>query len=159
MKKKKTQKQLDMIPILITELKKLKFYYNSNNINAQTIQTMAEMWAEDFADEIRSLDLLSEAFSMARKRSEFLPKPKNIIECYRELADRQARQARQASQAKSRQIEHQSDCYRPTRQQWADFRWRLAAVGGTSKKVKRSKIRDFKEMLGERRARYRAKAL
>jgi len=156
MRKPKSQNHWNILRIVEQELENLTIYYGNSGINAQTIRPMAEMWAEDLANEIHSPDLLSDAFSMARKRSEFLPKPKIIIECYRELADRQARQV---SQAKSRQIEHHSDCYRPTEREWDDLRRRLAAVGGTSEKVKRSKVRDFKEMLERRRARYRAKAL
>jgi len=156
MRKPKGQNYWNILRIVEQELENLTIYYGNSGINAQTIRPMAEMWAEDLANEIHSPDLLSDAFSMARKRSEFLPKPKNIIECYRELADRRARQT---SQAKSRQIEHYPDCWQPTKQQWADLRQRLAAVGGTSEKVKRSKVRDFKEMLEGRRARYRAKAI
>lgn len=126
-----------MRDLIILELTKLSVYYNNSNLNSQTIPPLADMWLEDFDGEIYTPEFFVKAVAMARKKTDFLPKPRLILECYREIvAESQRNKAVALIEACS------SERYEPTPEEWQDLRNKIKhgfksmeAPNGNSKDV------------------------
>ena len=77
----------EILKVIQEELRKTAFLHPSKNFNVASVPQAAPVWLSALRKTMQCIDLgfLTEAFSRARQRCRFLPKPIDVIECYNEV--------------------------------------------------------------------------